>query len=224
MPTPVLLAWSGGKDSSLALARVQRDPAYRVCALVTAVTTDYDRISIHGVRRALLESQADATGLPLIEIALRPACTNAEYETAFLDALRRAEARFPRCRTIAFGDLFLEDVRAYREKLLAPTGWTPSFPIWGADTARLARKFVNDGFEARLVCVDTTQLAGTFAGRAFDASLLGDLPRATDPCGERGEFHTFVWRGPVFARDIPVTVGDVVLRDDRFMYCDLLPG
>ena len=193
-------------------------------ALLTSITSEYDRISIHGVRRALLETQAAAAGLPLIEIALRPASSNAEYEAAFMDALRRCEQRFPEGRAIAFGDLFLEDVRAYREKLLAPTGWTPIFPIWGADTTSLARAFVEQGFEARLVCVDTTQLAGAFAGRAFDASLLADLPRATDPCGERGEFHTFVWRGPVFSRDIPVAVGDVVLRDDRFMYCDLLPG
>lgn len=220
----VVLSWSGGKDSSLTLAALRADPSVEVVALLTSVTTGYDRISIHGVRRALLEAQAAAAGLPLVEIALAPGCSNAEYEGAFHRALAEVRARFPACATIAFGDLFLADVRAYRERLLAATGFAPTFPIWGRDTAELAREFVDAGFAARLVCVDTTQLGVEFAGRAFDAALLRELPPAIDPCGERGEFHTFVWRGPIFGREISIETGEVVLRDERFAYCDLVAG
>ena len=193
-------------------------------ALLTSVTTDYDRISIHGVRRRLLEAQAAAAGLPLIEIPLPAGCSNEEYESAFHAALTRTRDTFPNATAIAFGDLFLEDVRAYRERLLTGTGLRPLFPIWGEDTRRLAERFVSEGYRARLVCVDTTQLAGSFAGRELDAGFLADLPASVDPCGERGEFHTFVWRAPVFARDVPVDLGEVVLRDDRFVYCDILPS
>jgi uncharacterized protein (TIGR00290 family) len=216
-----LLSWSGGKDSALALQALSADPACRVAGLVTAVTDDYDRISIHGVRRALLESQAAATGLPLHLVHLRPGSSNDEYERAFHDGLKAARAAHPDCTHVAFGDLFLEDVRAYRERLLADSGWTPVFPLWGKDTAALARRFVDDGFDARLVCVDTTQLDGSFAGRVFDHDLLAELPSSVDPCGERGEFHTFVSAGPVFDGAVPCETGERVLRDGRFMYCDL---
>ena len=222
--TQVILSWSGGKDSSLALAALRADPSVEVVALQTTVTRGYDRISIHGVRRALLEVQAAAAGLPLLEVALGPACSNDAYEAAFQAGLEEARERFPRCRTIAFGDLFLADVRAYRERLLAPTGFAPLFPLWGEDTTALAAAFVARGFEACLVCVDTTQLGAEFAGRAFDTRLLQDLPSTVDPCGERGEFHTFVWRAPVFARDVAVERGEVVLREARFAFCDLLPA
>ena len=218
----VLLSWSGGKDSALALQALAADPAYRVVGLVTAVTSGYDRISIHGVRRGLLEAQAESLGLPLHVLELDPGCSNDDYEKAFHAGLAKAGAANPGCSRIAFGDLFLEDVRAYRERLLDATSWTPVFPLWELDTTALARRFVEDGFRARLVCVDTTQLDAAFAGRAFDHALLGDLPRGIDPCGERGEFHTFVSDGPGFTAPVRYATGERVLRDGRFMYCDLI--
>jgi uncharacterized protein (TIGR00290 family) len=220
-PEPIALSWSGGKDSALALQALRADPRYAVVALLTSVTREYDRISIHGVRRTLLEAQLAAIDLPLIEIGLAPQSSNDAYETAFLDAVQRLQSAHSGVRRIAFGDLFLEDVRAYREALLARAGVSGVYPLWGLETGALARRFVADGFEAHLVCVDTTQLDGAFAGRRFDASLLEDLPASVDPCGERGEFHTFVSAGPVFTTPIPVTCGEVVLRDGRFAYCDL---
>src|SRR5690349_2589187 len=219
---PVLLSWSGGKDSALALQALSGDPQYGVVGLVTAVTRGYERISIHGVRRELLEAQASSLGLPLHMIDLEPACSNEEYERAFHAGLSAAGRAHRDCRHIAFGDLFLEDVRAYRERLLVGTEWTPLFPLWGVHTGHLAERFVDDGFDARLVCVDTTQLDAGFAGRAFDRSLLSDLPASADSCGERGEFHTFVSAGPGFATRIRYETGDKVLRDGRFMYCELV--
>jgi uncharacterized protein (TIGR00290 family) len=221
MATPVILSWSGGKDSALALHALQLDPSYDVVALLTTVTLGYDRISIHGVRRALLHDQAERVGLPVHEAGLQPRSSNDEYEAAFLAALREVRRQHPEVEHIAFGDLFLEDVRLYRERLLGSTDWKPLFPIWGEDTAALARRFVADGFAARIVCVDTTQLDGTFAGRPFDEAMLSDLPVTVDPCGERGEFHTFVADGPMFDAPIPYRCGERVLRDGRFMYCDL---
>ena len=224
MPEPIALSWSGGKDSSLALAALRDDPRWDVVALLTSVTRGYDRVSIHGVRRALLDAQVDAVGVPLVEVALEPRCTNDAYEAAFRDGVAALRARFPGVRRIAFGDLFLEDVRAYRERLVASAGMECAFPLWGRDTATLAREFVDRGFAAHLVCVDTTQLASEFAGRAFDQALLDDLPASVDPCGERGEFHTFVTAGPPFRRRIAVEHGETVLRDGRFAYHDLLPA
>ncbi len=222
MTTPVLMAWSGGKDSSLALARLRADPAVRVCALVTAVTSGYDRISIHGVRRELLELQAAAIGLPLIVALLEAGAPNAAYEAAWARALAEGTSRFDGAIHVAYGDLFLEDVRAYREAQLRAIGYTPVYPIWGEDTALLARTFVNDGFRAVLTCVDTTQLDGKFAGREFDDALLTELPASVDPCGERGEFHTFVWDGPHMRHPVATVAGERVLRDERFQYCDFL--
>jgi uncharacterized protein (TIGR00290 family) len=222
MREPIVLSWSGGKDSSLALAALKADSAVEVVGLLTSITRDYDRISIHGVRRTLLEAQARALGLPLFEVALEPACSNADYEAAFRAAAHELRARFPTLRRIAFGDLFLSDVRAYREALLASVGLDGCFPLWSLDTRALAERFVALGYRARLVCVDTTQLAPSFAGRAFDASLLADLPASADPCGERGEFHTFVSDGPIFSTSIPYVTGEVVMREERFAYCDLL--
>jgi uncharacterized protein (TIGR00290 family) len=217
----IILSWSGGKDSALALDALSRDPAMEVVGLLTSVTTDYDRISVHGVRRSMLQAQVERLNLPLFEIALEPGCTNDAYEAAFHAALEQIRAKLPEVTHIAFGDLFLEDVRAYRERLLTGTGFDPLFPIWGEDTTSVARRFIADGFSARLVCVDTTQLDAGFAGREFDEKLLVDLPPTVDPCGERGEFHTFVSDGPPFSAAIPYVVGEKVLRDERFMFCDI---
>jgi uncharacterized protein (TIGR00290 family) len=220
----VVLSWSGGKDSSLALAALRADPRYEVVALLTSVTAGYDRVSIHGVRRVLLEAQAAAIGLPLVEVRLEPQSSNDVYEAAFLEALARVRTAYPAVRHIAFGDLYLEDVRTYRERLVRPTGFELVFPLWGRDTKALAGEFISAGFCANLVCVDTTQLAASYAGRAFDLELLADLPPNVDPCGEGGEFHTFVSAGPIFSAPISVELGEKVLRDERFAYCDLLPA
>jgi uncharacterized protein (TIGR00290 family) len=224
MREPIVLSWSGGKDSSLALAALQADPDVEVVGLLTSVTRGYERISIHGVRRALLEAQARAIGLPLHEIVLDPACSNADYEDAFRAAADRLRSAHPALRRLAFGDLFLSDVRAYREQLLTSVGLVAHFPLWGLETRALADRFVALGYRARLVCVDTTQLAACFAGRSFDASLLAELPESVDPCGERGEFHTFVSDGPIFAAPVPCVTGEIVMREERFAYCDLLAG
>jgi uncharacterized protein (TIGR00290 family) len=218
------MSWSGGKDSALALAELQCSSEFEPVALLTSVTRGYDRISVHGVRRALLEAQAASVGLPLVEISLEQNASNDAYESAFHRTLDEIRAHWPEVRHIAFGDLFLEDVRAYREQLLANSGFDPVFPIWGRNTRDLAREFIDRGFRARLVCVDTTQLDGGFAGRDFDAALLSDLPRSADPCGEYGEFHTFVTNGPIFSSALACNTGEKVLRENRFMYCDILSG
>lgn len=223
-PRPVVVAWSGGKDSSLAVAALRADPVWRIAGLVTAVTPAYDRVSIHGIRRPILHAQADALGLPLVEARLDAPSTNAQYEAAWAAALDEARGTFGPFDRVAYGDLFLEDVRAYREAQLASLGLHGVYPVWGRPTAALAREFVDAGYEAYLTCVDTTQLDASFAGRQFDAVLLDRLPDSVDPCGERGEFHTCVVAGPIFSRRIPVTVGESVLRDDRFEYCDLVPA
>ncbi|HEX8830039.1 MAG TPA: hypothetical protein VF705_02680 [Longimicrobium sp.] len=222
MPHPLILSWSGGKDSTLALDALRASGRHAPIVLLTSVTAGYDRIAIHGVRRELLRAQAAALGLPLHEFELRPECTNADYEAAFGAALAEVRDRYG-ARRIAFGDLFLEDVRRYREERVIPLGLEPIFPLWGMDTAALAREFVERGFAARLVCVDTTQLDASFAGRAYDAALLASLPPAVDPCGENGEFHTFVSGGPGFSSTVDYDVGEVVLRMERFAYCDLVP-
>src|SRR6266550_2953333 len=219
---PLFLSWSGGKDSALALDALRRGDEYEVVGLLTSVTRGYDRISVHGVRRTLLHAQAESLRLPLQEIILEQNCTNESYEAAFHQALRTIRDERPHVVQIAFGDLFLEDVRAYRERLLAGSGFDPVFPIWGMNTAALAQRFIKDGFSARLVCVDTTQLDESFAGRKFDPALLADLPPSADPCGERGEFHTFVSGGPGFSRPVSYKTGERILRENRFMYCDLV--
>jgi uncharacterized protein (TIGR00290 family) len=221
--TPVLLAWSGGKDSTLALERLLGDAHVRVAALVTTVTTGYDRIAIHGVRRSILRRQVDALGIPLIEAEIPPQASNEVYESAFADALARARASSGGdVDTIAFGDLYLADVRAYREAMLARLGWRGLFPLWGEDTARLARYFIGRGYRAILCCVDTQQLDAAFCGRDFDGALLADLPAGVDPCGENGEFHTCVHAGPIFRGPIALECGECVLRDGRFQYVDLV--
>jgi uncharacterized protein (TIGR00290 family) len=220
--SPVAVSWSGGKDSSLMLERLLDDPSVEVVTLLTSVTTEYDRVSIHGVRRSILHRQAESLGLPLHEVELGARTSNAFYEQAFLDALRQLERHYPGLNTMAFGDLFLEDVRDYREALLARAGWRGLYPLWGLSTTALAAHFVDRGYEAYLSCVDTEQLDARYVGARFDAAFLASLPDSVDPCGERGEFHSCVVDGPIFRSPIAVELGERVLRDERFMYCDLL--
>jgi uncharacterized protein (TIGR00290 family) len=212
------LSWSGGKDSALALHELRKRPGAAPGALITTVTTDYERISMHGVRRRLLLRQAQAVGLPLIEVEIPANCSNDVYEQRVGQAL--AEAPLAAAETIAFGDLFLADIRAYREERLARVGRQAIFPLWGRNTGALARAFIARGFEAVLVCVDPRRLDACFAGRRFDAELLGDLPPDVDPCGENGEFHTFVYAGPIFSAPIDLAIGETVERDG-FAFCDL---
>jgi uncharacterized protein (TIGR00290 family) len=220
-PIPIALAWSGGKDSTLALAALQADPGVEVVALVTTITGDYDRISIHGVRRSVLEAQVRSIGLPLLESVIPAAASNAAYEAALARTLTELHRQMPDVQHLAFGDLFLAEVRAYREQLLSRLGWIPVFPLWGKDTAGLARTFIAGGYRAVLTCVDTTQLDAGFAGREFDAALLADMPVEVDPCGERGEFHTCVYDGPVFREPLVLRNGERIRRDERFEYCDV---
>jgi uncharacterized protein (TIGR00290 family) len=222
-PEPVLLAWSGGKDSALALERLLEDSDRRVAALVTTVTEGHERIAIHGVRRSILHRQAKALGIPLFEAMLAPHADNAVYEAVFASALIRARASCADgLRTIAFGDLFLADVRAYRESMLDRLGWRAVFPLWGEATANLAQAFIERGYRAILSCVDTEQLDGAFCGREFDAALICDLPSGVDPCGENGEFHTCVYAGPLWPEPIRLARGERVLREGRFQYVDLV--
>lgn len=216
----VVLAWSGGKDSARALLALREDPEVEVVALLTTVTADYDRVSMHGIRREILEAQAAATGLPLEVASIRVGEDDAGYSAAMTDALARLAARWPELRTVAFVDLFLTDVRAWREERLARIGWTARFPLWGRPTAALAREVLALGFRTRICCVDTRQLSGGFAGREYDAALLAELPATVDPCAERGEFHTCVYAGPIFRAPLALRAGEVVLRDDRFAFCD----
>lgn len=220
--TPVVLSWSGGKDSTLALERLRADPGVEVVGLLTTVSAVYDRVSIHGVRRSILCQQVAALDYPLFEVHLGAPSSNAEYESAFATTLVQLQADYPLLSTIAFGDLFLEDVRRYRESLLARLGWKGVYPLWGEPTHQLARYFISRGYRAVLTCVDTTQLDARFAGMEFDAQFLSSLPSEVDPCGERGEFHTWVYAGPLFRQSLAVSIGERVLRDDRFEFCDLV--
>ena len=189
-------------------------------ALFTTVTEGYDRISMHGVRRELLARQAQALGLPLVEIPIPPECVNEVYEARMAQAFTAAP--LAGVEAVAFGDLFLEDVRAYREERLAAAGKRGLFPLWGQDTRSLAHEFLDEGFQATLVCVDPRALDRSFAGRRYDEQLLVELPAGVDPCGENGEFHTFVHTGPIFTTPIPCAPGEVVERDG-FIFCDLIP-
>ncbi|HYR12236.1 MAG TPA: hypothetical protein VEQ60_30900 [Longimicrobium sp.] len=223
-PEPIILSWSGGKDSTLALARLREDPRVQIIGLLTTVTAGYDRVSIHGVRRALLHAQAHALGVPVHEVTLQPDSSNEAYDAALARALGEIRERQPAVRRVAFGDIFLQDVRQYREERIAALGFDGIFPLWGEPTDALAREVVECGIRARLVCIDTHALSAAFAGRAYDAALLAELPASIDPCGENGEFHTFVADGPGFRAPIPYHVGEVVMRNDRFAYCDLIPA
>lgn len=222
MPIPkALVAWSSGKDAAWALHEVRRAGALEVVGLLTTVTEEFGRVSMHAVRERLLELQTAAAGLPCHTVRIPWPCTNATYEAEMGRALARARAAG--VTHLVFGDLFLADVRAYREARMAGTGVEPVFPLWGRDTARLAREMLAGGLRATLTCVDPRSLDARFAGRAFDAALLDELPPAVDPCGERGEFHTFAWGGPMFGAPVAVTPGEVVAREG-FVFADLLPA
>jgi uncharacterized protein (TIGR00290 family) len=212
-----VLSWSGGKDSALALWTM-RGEGVEPTALLTTFTEDYGRVSMHAVRRDLLEAQAAAVGVPLVEVGIPAACSNEVYEERMAAALE--SATLAEASEFAFADLFLADIRAYREERLAAIGRRASFPIWGRETGRLAEAFIDAGFEATLVCVDPRRIDASFCGRAFDAALLRDLPADADPCGENGEFHTFVHAGPIFAAPVPVEHGETVERDG-FVFHDL---
>jgi uncharacterized protein (TIGR00290 family) len=224
MSTPVLLSWSGGKDAAWTLHVLRTAGDFDVVGLVTTVTIGYERVSMQGIRRELLHAQAVATGLPLFEALIEPQCDNAAYEAAFADALARAGMRWAGIDRIAFGDLLLDDIRAWREASMAKLGWRIETPLFGRDTAALAREMLAGGLRAQLCCVDTQQLDADFCGRTFDADLLDALPPRCDPCGENGEFHTLVVDGPMLATPLAVQHGERLLRDGRFLYTDYLPA
>jgi uncharacterized protein (TIGR00290 family) len=216
----ILLAWSGGKDAAWALHALRQRDEVEVVGLLCTITREHDRASMQGIRRDVLRAQAAAAGLPLLEAEIPAACGNDDYDAAMSAALADASARWPGLRTVAFGDLFLEDIRAYRVERMSRIGWDVLTPLFGSDTAALAREMQAGGLRAALCCVDTTQLDAAFAGRDFDASLLRDLPAGVDPCGENGEFHTCVRAGPMFAAPLALARGGTVLRDGRFAYTD----
>jgi uncharacterized protein (TIGR00290 family) len=216
-----LVSWSTGKDSAWMLHVLRQQPDVELAGLVTTLNAAFDRVAMHGVRRSLLESQAEAAGLPLFVLSIPYPCSDETYEAtmgAFI-----AEQAAQGVEAMAFGDLFLEDIRRYREAKLSGTGITPLFPIWGIETSGLARDMIAGGVEARIACLDPAKLPATLAGRAFDAALLDELPAGVDPCGEKGEFHTFACAGPMFNRTIAVETGAVVTRDG-FVFCDLEPA
>ena len=213
------LSWSSGKDSAWALHALRGQGEVEIVGLLTTINRDAGRVAMHAVRESLLEAQAAVAGVPLVKVYIPSPCANEEYERAMGEAM--AQARSVGVTRVAFGDLFLEDVRQYRETKLAGSGIEPLFPLWGLETAELARTMVGAGLCAYLTCVDPKQLSPRFAGRAFDSDLLAELPQSVDPCGERGEFHTFACAGPMFAAPIPVTLGEVVERDG-FVFTDLI--
>ncbi len=217
---PILFCWSGGKDSAMALHALLRQKEFRVVALLTTVTESYERISMHGVRRELLKRQAESVGLPLHEVRIPPQCVNAIYEARMEEALRQHYDQG--VRRVAFGDIFLQDLREYRERNLNRVGMTALFPIWKRDTRELARELIAAGFRAITACIDGKVLDRSFAGRLLDDAFFVELPPSADPCGENGEFHTFVFDGPIFRRPVPCRAGEVVSRDG-FFFCDLLP-
>jgi len=216
-----LVAWSSGKDSAWALYEIRRAGAIEVVGALTTITSEFGRVSIHGLREELLRAQLDACGLPANIVRIPYPCPNEVYEQAMAAAMH--DAKVAGISHVVFGDLLLEDVRAYREQRLAPIGITPLFPLWHRPTDALAREMITAGVEARLVCVDLKKLPRNFAGRQFDGALLAELPSGVDPCGENGEFHSFVAAGPMLSRSIAVAAGEIVERDG-YAYADLLPG
>jgi len=221
MATKAILAWSGGKDSAMALHEIRRAGAYTIERLLTTATQDYGRVCMHGVRTALVERQAVELGLPLDVVYLAANESHEGYDAKMLDYLTRC--REQGIEAVVFGDLFLEDVRQYRERSLSRVNMHAVFPLWQRNTSVLARVFTETGFKAVITCIDLEALGPAFAGRHFDLAFLNDLPAGVDPCGERGEFHSFVYNGPIFRGPIPFTTGLTVQRDNRFLFLDLIP-
>ena len=219
MAKKLLLSWSSGKDSAWALHLLRQNAEHEIAGLLTTLNSAFDRVAMHGTRRTILEAQAEAARQPLLTIPLPWPCSNADYEEIMRGVCTRAIAQG--VHMVAFGDLFLEDIRAYREKQLQGTGLEPVFPLWQIPTDELAREMIRGGLKARLVCVDPKKLAPEFAGREFDEQLLADLPAGVDPCGENGEFHTCVYAGPIFDREISVVTGERVERDG-LSFCDIM--
>jgi len=217
----VLFTWSGGKDSAMALYELTMAQSYEVAALLTTITRDYDRISMHGVRVPLLEQQAKSLRLPLDALPITKNTSNEEYEARIGEKL--LEYRNQGVRSVVYGDIFLEDLREYRENNLKKIGMKGIFPLWKRGTTELARTFIALGFKAVITCIDSEVLDRKFAGRVFDEQFLSELPDNVDPCGENGEFHSFVYDGPIFRERIPYRKGRIVLRDKRFYFCDLIP-
>jgi len=220
MTKPLVVSWSGGKDSTLALNEILSSSNYEVHSLITTVTEGYDRISIHGVRNELLQQQVQSIGLPLHKVSIPKDSTNEQYESAFKKVLLKFKNKG--INEIVFGDIFLEDVKKYRDDLLVTLDMKGIYPIWKKDSKVLARKFIELGFKAVTTCIDSQQIDKKFAGREYDSEFLNNLPNSADPCGENGEFHTFVYDGPLFDKKINFTKGEIVFRDDRFYYCDLI--
>ncbi|HEX6302780.1 MAG TPA: diphthine--ammonia ligase [Anaerolineales bacterium] len=220
MKERVLVSWSGGKDSAMALHELLHEQDYYVVGLLTTVTQGYDRISMHGVRRTLLEAQASAIGLALEQIYISQKASNEEYEEKMRTVMENYKTSG--VDTVVFGDIFLEDVREYREANLARVGMGAIFPLWKRDTRQLAKTFIDLGFRAMTTCVDTQLLGKEFAGRELDELFFEDLPEQVDPCGENGEYHTFVYDGPIFRQAVRFRLGESVLREARFYYCDLI--
>jgi len=221
MTEKVLFSWSGGKDSALALREIIESGGYEISALLTTVTEDYERVSMHGVRQALLRRQAEVLGFPLEEVFISRSDSNEDYDSKIQAVLTGYLASG--VSSVVFGDVFLADIRAYREENLAKIGMEAVFPLWKRDTGRLAREFIGAGFRAVITCVDSNALDRRFAGAALDEEFLGRLPNCVDPGGENGEYHSFVYDGPIFREEISFTPGEVVLRDGRFYFCDLIP-
>ena len=221
IPQRVILSWSSGKDSAWTLYRLQQHKDYKVVGLLTTFNQEFDRSAMHGVRRGLVQSQARAAGLSLHEVPLPWPCSNKVYEQAMLDACSELHEQWD-VALMAFGDLFLEDVREYREKFLEKTDFTPLFPLWNEPTDKLAEAMIDAGLRAKITCMDPNKLGREFAGRDFDRNFLGTLPNAIDPCGEYGEFHTFTWDGPMFKQSIQIQSGETVERDG-FVFTDILP-
>jgi uncharacterized protein (TIGR00290 family) len=215
----ILLAWSSGKDSAMAFHVLQQLKDYTILALLTTITEDYDRVSMHGVRRALVEKQVEAMGCQLEIVRIPKDCDNEEYESLMRACLEKYKQHG--VSAVAFGDLFLEDIRKYREENLAKIGMKAVFPIWTKYTKGLAASFASSRFKAVITCVDTKRLDASFCGREYGKEFLADLPATVDPCGENGEFHSFVYEGPIFNKKIEFQKGEIVLRDNRFCFCDL---
>lgn len=219
MKEPVLLGWSGGKDSALALYEIHKESKYDI-TLLTTITDDYKRISMHGVREDLLKTQAKSLNLPLEKIYITKNCSNEEYDQQMEKVLKKYLSSG--YKSMIFGDIFLQDIREYREKNLSKVGMKAVFPLWNKSTAELSRTFILNKFKSIITCIDNTVLDESFVGRIYDESFINDLPPLVDPCGENGEFHTFVFNGPLFKSPIKYTKGEIVLRNDRFYFCDLL--